>query len=66
MICAVMYLVVIYPINNRIFPGEKTVSILVIKKSLKHCMARNFGCARAVNIQTLENFKQYGYIKLYM
>ena len=24
-------------------------------------MARNFGHARAVNIQTLENLKQYGY-----
>ena len=27
--------------------------------------ARNFGHARAVNIQTWENLKQYGYIKLY-
>ena len=31
-----MYLVVIYPINSRIFPGEKTVGILFIEKSLKH------------------------------
>ena len=27
-------------------------------------MARNFGHARAVNIQTWENLKQYGYTKL--
>ena len=27
-------------------------------------MAKNFGHARAVNIQTWENLKQYGYTKL--
>ena len=27
-------------------------------------MARNFGHARAVNIHTWENLKQYGYTKL--
>ena len=31
---------------------------------LRLFMARNFGHARAVNIQTWENMKQYGYTKL--
>ena len=43
-----------------------------MKRGVKHqnapylsaVMARNFGHARAVNIQTWENLKQYGYTKL--
>ena len=31
---------------------------------VRNDMARNFGHARAVNIQTWENLKQYGYTKL--
>ena len=39
------------------------------RKLQKNCgflevIARNFGHARAVNIQTWENLKQYGYTKL--
>ena len=41
---------------------------LTMTKEFKHIpeknLARNFGHARAVNIQTWENLKQYGYIKL--
>ena len=41
------------------------VTDLISSRELVFSMARNFGHARAVNIQTWENLKQYGYTKLY-
>ena len=40
---------------------QRVSEIYLIENNL---MARNFGHARAVNIQTWKNLKQYGYTKL--
>ena len=53
------------PVKNlngrKVLPWMNNTILDLIKKKI---MARNFGHACAVNIQTWENLKQYGYTKL--